>query len=74
MAHCGVKTTSHPTPPPLQRPPVFLSEKELAERWQRTPMTLLRMRRAGALPFVRIGKSPRYRVSDIERIETDGAA
>ena len=53
---------------------VFLTENELAERWRRTAMTLQRMRKDGRLPFVRIGKSPRYRLADIERIEASGAA
>jgi hypothetical protein len=51
---------------------VFLTENELAARWRRTPMTLQRMRKDGRLPFVRIGKSPRYRLSEIERVEAEG--
>lgn len=54
--------------------PVFLTEHELAQRWKRTTMTLQRMRKDGRLPFVRIGKSPRYRLADIERLESNGAA
>jgi hypothetical protein len=36
-------------------------------------MTLKRMERAGRLPALKIGRSVRYRLADIERIEAESA-
>jgi len=49
---------------------VFLSSKELMNRWKCHSVTLQRWVRDGKLPAVEIGgKFRRYRLSDILRIE-----
>jgi hypothetical protein len=48
------------------REDVFLTEKDLAKRHQRTPKTLRNDRcRGGYIPFVKIGRHIRYRLSDV---------
>jgi cellulose biosynthesis protein BcsQ len=50
-------------------PPHFLTERQLAERWQLTPKTIQRMVRRGELQPVVISRSPRFAVADIQRYE-----
>ena len=45
----------------------------VSERWQVSKMTLKRMERAGRLPALKIGRTVRYRLADIERIEAESA-
>jgi len=57
----------------------FLSERELAERWNRSPRTLQRMRQDGYGPaFHKIGGSILYKLDDIKAFEaaarTEGVA
>lgn len=49
----------------------LLSRKELADRWRFSTETLKRRERAGLLPFLKLGRGVRYRLSDIECIETE---
>jgi cellulose biosynthesis protein BcsQ len=49
--------------------PLFLTEKQLAARWQITPKTIQRMVRRGELPVIVVSRSPRFPVADIERYE-----
>jgi hypothetical protein len=52
------RTTSHAE--------IFLTERQLAERHQRSPKTLRNDRVRGAyIPFVKIGHHIRYRLSDV---------
>jgi len=51
--------------------PPFFTPKQLATRWQCSLMKLRRMRRAGTLGVHYIGRSARYSVGDVERIEAD---
>ena len=48
---------------------VMLSRRSLGERWMVSGMTLKRREKAGTLPFLKLGRDVRYRLSDIERIE-----
>lgn len=52
----------------------FLTPATLAARWQVTPMTLRRWRRAGKLPTYYLGRSIRFALADIERIESEAKA
>ena len=45
----------------------------VSERWQVSKMTFKRMERAGRLPALKIGRTVRYRLADIERIEAESA-
>jgi predicted site-specific integrase-resolvase len=54
-------------------PPVLLTTRQLAERWQLTPDTILRNRRAGRLPSVKLPTGAiRFRLEDVEAIESRG--
>lgn len=50
-------------------PPTMLSRRHLAERWAISRETLKRREKAGILPFLKLGRDVRYRLTDIERIE-----
>ena len=52
---------------------VFLTPKQLANRWQCSQIKLRRMRLAGNLRVCYIGRSVRYHVADVQRIEIEGA-
>lgn len=47
----------------------LLSRRHLASRWAVSKETLKRRERAGKLPFLKLGRDVRYRLSDIEQIE-----
>jgi predicted DNA-binding transcriptional regulator AlpA len=47
----------------------LLSRRHLASRWAVSKETLKRHERAGKLPFLKLGRVVRYRLSDIEQIE-----
>jgi hypothetical protein len=50
----------------------FLTEQQLAERHQRSVKTIRNERVAGVgVPFVKIGRHVRYRLSDVEAYEQD---
>jgi hypothetical protein len=49
----------------------MLTRRGLAERWQLSTETLKRRERCGLLPFLKLGRGVRYRLTDIERIETE---
>jgi len=46
------------------------TRRSLAERWQVSTETLKRREKAGKLPFLKLGKSVRYRSDVVERIES----
>src|SRR5438105_5125626 len=48
---------------------LFLTEKQLAARWQLAPKTIQRMVRRGELRPIVISRSPRFSVVDIQRYE-----
>lgn len=51
-------------------PTIFLTDEQLAERWQCHRQTLIRWRAAGIGPkFVKISNKVRYKLSDIEEFE-----
>jgi hypothetical protein len=47
----------------------LLTRKELCARWRLSTETLKRRERSGLLPFLKLGKGVRYRISDIEALE-----
>jgi hypothetical protein len=47
----------------------LLSRRLLAARWAVSKETLKRREKAGALPFLKLGRDVRYRLADIEHIE-----
>lgn len=50
--------------------PAYLSERQLAARWQASSRTLQRWRASGkGPPFLRLGGAIRYRLIDIEAFE-----
>ena len=49
----------------------LVTRRGLAGRWQVSVETLKRRERTGVLPFLKLGRGVRYRLSDIERIEAD---
>jgi hypothetical protein len=52
----------------------LITPKQLSIRWQVTTMTLRRMRHAGRLPTLHIGRAIRFDLKDIEQIEADSKA
>jgi hypothetical protein len=56
---------------PLNRASRLLTRKELSGRWQLSTETLKRRERCGLLPFLKLGKGVRYRLSDIQRLEAE---
>ena len=52
----------------------LLDRKLLANRWSCSIETLKRRERAGVLTAIVLGRLVRYRLSDIEAIESAGAA
>jgi hypothetical protein len=48
----------------------LLSRRLLAARWAVSKETLKRREKAGILPFLKLGRDVRYRLTDIELIET----
>ena len=48
---------------------IMLSRRCLSDRWNLSIETLQRREKAGALPFLKLGRVVRYRLTDIERIE-----
>ena len=50
-----------------------LTRGNVSERWQVSKMTFKRLERAGRLPALKIGRTVRYRLADIERIEAESA-
>ncbi len=58
------------TEQPGNLPDTFFTESELATRQQRSVKTLRNDRlRGGGIPFVKLGRLVRYRLSDIEMWE-----
>ena len=52
------------------QPSMFLTDQQLADRWGISAKTLRNARVAGSyIPFVRIGRLIRYRLSDVESYE-----
>jgi DNA-binding transcriptional regulator PaaX len=54
--------------------PVFITPRQLSERWLCSIEKLKRMRRAGSLPVSYLGRSARYRLADVLKIEAEAAA
>lgn len=50
---------------------VFLTPQQLSQRWMCSIMKLRRMRAAGKLPVSYLGRSARYKLADVERIEAE---
>ena len=49
---------------------LLLTTRQVAERWQLCPETVLRMKRAGRLPFVTLPSGAiRFRLADVEHVE-----
>lgn len=51
--------------------PHLLTRLDLCERWRTSRETLKRRERHGMLPFLKLGRGVRYRLSDVERIEKE---
>lgn len=56
------------------RPSKYITPKQLSSRWHCSEMKLRRMRRNGVLPVSYIGRSARYAMADVERIEAEARA
>ena len=54
--------------------PVFITPRQLSERWHCSIEKLKRLRRAGKLPVSYLGRSARYRLTDVLQIESEAAA
>ena len=52
--------------------PLFISRKQLAERWGFDTGTLKRREKDGSIPFIKLGRQVRYKLKDIKRIEEFG--
>lgn len=48
----------------------LLTRRELADRWRQSTETIKRRERAGLLHALRLGRSVRYRLSDVLAFET----
>ena len=51
----------------------LISRSTLAGLWECSISKLKCMEKAGGLPHIKIGKTVRYNIEDIERIEREGA-
>ncbi len=51
----------------------FLTPAELRARWAVSNMFLWRARRDGKLPAIKLGRHVRFRIADVERIETEAS-
>jgi hypothetical protein len=49
----------------------LLTRKGLADRWQLSTETLKRRERCGLLPFLKLGRGVRYRLADVESLESE---
>jgi hypothetical protein len=49
----------------------LVTRRELSDRWKLSIETLKRRERCGVLPFLKLGRGTRYRLSDVERLEAD---
>jgi hypothetical protein len=55
-------------------PKVLLTRHQLANRWQVSIETLKRREKSGILPPLKLGSIVRYRLMDIEQIESQAEA
>lgn len=53
-------------------PSPFLTKAQLAKRWLCSTMKVQRMMRSGSLPYIHLGRSVRFDIADIMRVETQG--
>lgn len=53
---------------------IFITPLQLSERWWCSIEKLKRMRRAGKLPVYYLGRTARYSMDDIRRIEAEAKA
>jgi len=58
---------------PLDKAARLLTRKELSGRWQLSTETLKRRERCGLLPFLKLGRGVRYRLADVESLESEAA-
>jgi hypothetical protein len=59
---------------PLGKPAQLLTRRELAERWSMSTQTIRARERCGFLPFLRLCRDIRYRLADVERLESEATA
>lgn len=52
----------------------YLTTHDLSARWQVTPMTIRRMRKAGLLKAIFIGRGVRFAITEVERFEREAEA
>jgi len=50
---------------------LFMTRRQLAVRWQCSIETLKRREKAGLLPFSKLGRDVRYKLTNICKIEKD---
>ncbi len=68
-----MKTSDTDAPKPEQRASELIREWQLAERWKMSARTLQRWRTRQLGPsYVSLGRSIRYRLSDVEAYELRG--
>jgi putative molybdopterin biosynthesis protein len=53
-------------PQPVEREKDFYTTQELADLWELKPVTIYRLVERGELPAYTIGKSKRYKKSDVD--------
>jgi hypothetical protein len=47
----------------------FISRRTLCARWEKSPISIRRMEKAGVLKSYRIGRDARYRLDEITKLE-----
>lgn len=57
--------------PSDSKPPLFLTPAQLAQRWHVTPMTLRRWRKAGKIQVHHFGRTVRFSMTDVEKVEAE---
>ncbi|WP_075088690.1 helix-turn-helix domain-containing protein [Verrucomicrobium spinosum] len=50
----------------------MLTKAQLAKRWLCSTMKVQRMMRSGLLPYIQLGRSIRFDLVDIKRVEANG--
>ena len=57
----------------LGKPAHLLTRRELADRWSMSTQTIRARERCGFLAFLRLGRDIRFRLADVERLESEAA-
>lgn len=52
--------------------PSFITVAQLAKRWLCSKMTIGRMMRRGDVPYIQLGRSVRFDLEDVKKVEARG--